>query len=42
MDGRRERLERVIDDLHSGKVHPVDHATAREQIEERIRTHCAR
>ena len=42
MDGRRERLERVIDDLQSGKVQPIDHATARAQIEERIRAHCAR
>jgi len=25
MDGRRERLERVVADLQSGKVQPVDH-----------------
>jgi hypothetical protein len=37
MDGRRERLERVVADLQSGKVKPVDHATARERIEKRIR-----
>jgi hypothetical protein len=29
MDGRRERLERVVADLQNGKVQPVDHATAR-------------
>ena len=37
MDGRRERLERVAADLQSGKVEPVDHATARDRIEKRIR-----
>ena len=37
MDGRRERLEQVIDDLQSGKVQPVGHPAARERIEERIR-----
>ncbi len=37
MDGRRERLERVTADLQSGKVQPVDHATARDRIEKRIR-----
>ena len=37
MDGRRERLERVVADLHSSKVQPVDHATARERIEKHIR-----
>jgi hypothetical protein len=37
MDGRRERLERVVADLQSGKVQPVDHATARGRIEKRIR-----
>ena len=37
MDGRRERLERVVADLHSCKVQPVDHATARERIEKHIR-----
>jgi hypothetical protein len=37
MDGRRERLERVVADLQSGKVQPVDHVTARDRIEKRIR-----
>ena len=37
MDGRRERLERVVADLQSGKVQPVDNATARARIEKRIR-----
>ena len=37
MDGRRERLDRVVADLQSGKVQPVDHATARDRIEKRIR-----
>jgi hypothetical protein len=37
MDGRRERLERVVADLHSGKVQPVGHATAHDRIEKRIR-----
>ena len=37
MDGRRERLERVVADLQSGTVRPVDHATARDRIEKRIR-----
>jgi hypothetical protein len=37
MDGRRERLERVVADLQGGKIQPVDHATARERIEKRIR-----
>jgi len=37
MDGRRERLERVVADLQSGEVQPIDHATARERIEKRIR-----
>jgi hypothetical protein len=37
MDGRRERLERVVADLQSGKVQPVDHATAGDRIEKRIR-----
>jgi len=36
MDGRRERLERVVADLHSGKVQPVDHTAARDRIEKRI------
>jgi hypothetical protein len=37
MDGRRERLERVVADLQSGKVKLVDQATARDRIEKRIR-----
>src|SRR6266436_3721959 len=32
MDGRRERLELVVADLQSGKIQPVDHATARERM----------
>jgi hypothetical protein len=42
MDGRRERLERVVADLQSGKVQPLGHATARNRIEKRIRDHRAR
>ena len=37
MDGRRERLDLVVADLRSGKVTPVDQATARDRIEQRIR-----
>ena len=37
MDGRRERLDLVVADLHSSKVTPVDQATARDRIEQRIR-----
>jgi hypothetical protein len=37
MDGRRERLDLVFADLQSGKVTPVDQATARDQVEQRIR-----
>ena len=37
MDGRRERLELVIADLQNGEIQPVDHATARDRIEKRIR-----
>jgi len=37
MDGRRERLELVVADLQSGKIQPVDHATARDRIEKRTR-----
>ena len=37
MDGRRERLELVVADLQSGKIQPVDHATARDRIQKRIR-----
>jgi len=36
-DGRRERLERIVADLQSGRVQPVDHAAARERIEKHIR-----
>jgi len=42
MDGRRERLDRVVADLQSGKVQPVDHATARDRIEKRTRDRRAR
>jgi hypothetical protein len=37
MDGRRERLDLVVADLQSGKIQPVDHATACDRIEKRIR-----
>ena len=37
MDGRWERLELVVADLQSGKIQPVDHATARDRIQKRIR-----
>ena len=37
VDGRRERLDLVVADLQSGKVTPVDQATARDRIEQRIR-----
>ena len=37
MDGRRERLELVVAELQSGKIQPVDHATARDRIEKRTR-----
>jgi hypothetical protein len=37
MDGRREHLEQVVDDLQSGTVRPVGQATARDRIEMRIR-----
>ena len=37
MDGRRERLELVVADLQNGEIQPVDHATARDRIEKRIR-----
>ena len=37
MDGRRERLEQVVASLESGRIQPVDHATARDRIEKRIR-----
>ena len=42
MDGRRERLEQVVADLQSGTIQPVDHVTARDRIEERIRDRRAR
>jgi hypothetical protein len=35
-DGRRERLDLVVDGLQSGKIQPVSHATARDRIEARI------
>lgn len=37
VDGRRERLETVVADLQNGDVEPVDNATARARIEQRIR-----
>jgi hypothetical protein len=37
MDDRRERLDRIVADLQSGTVTPVDQATARDRIEQRIR-----
>lgn len=37
MDGRRERLEGVVASLQSGEIRPVDHVTARDQIEKRSR-----
>jgi hypothetical protein len=37
MDGRRERLDQVVADLHSDTVKPVDQATARDRIEQHIR-----
>ena len=37
MDGRRERLELVVADVQSGRVELVEHTTARERIEQRIR-----
>jgi hypothetical protein len=37
MDGRRERLDLVVADLQNGKITPVDQATARDQVEQRIR-----
>jgi len=36
MDGLREKLEVIAADLQSGKVQPVDHETARAQIEQVI------
>ena len=36
VDGRRERLDLVVADLESGEVQPVDQATARDRIEQRI------
>jgi hypothetical protein len=38
MDGRRERLDEVVAGLESGEIQPVDHVTARDRIENRIRT----
>ncbi len=37
IDGRRGRLELVVADLQNGTVQPVDQATARDRIEQRIR-----
>ena len=37
MGERRERLEQVVADLQGGEIQPVDHATARDRIEKRIR-----
>ena len=37
MDGRRERLEEVVAGLRSGETRAVDHVTARDRIEKRIR-----
>ena len=37
MDGRRERLEQVAVALQNGQVQAVDHVTARDRIEQRIR-----
>ena len=37
VDGRRERLELVVADLQNGEIQPVDHATARDRVEKRIR-----
>jgi hypothetical protein len=42
MDGRRQRLERVVADLQSGKAQPVDHPTARDRIEKGIQSRRAR
>ena len=42
VDGRRERLEQVVAGLRSGEIQPVDHATARDRIEKRIRDRRAR
>ena len=36
MDGRRERLELAVADLQSGRIQPVGHASARDQLEKRI------
>ena len=36
-DARRERLKLVAAGLQGGQIQPVDHATARDQIEKRIR-----
>jgi hypothetical protein len=42
MDGRRERLEKVVASLESGETRAVDHVTARDRIEKRIRDHARR
>jgi hypothetical protein len=41
-DGRRELLEQVVAGLQGGKIRPVDHATARDRVEKRIRNRRAR
>lgn len=41
VDGRQERLEPVAAGLQSGRIQPVDHATARDRVEKRIRGHRA-
>ena len=37
IDGRRERLDRAVAGLQSGKVQPAGHATARDRIGKRTR-----
>jgi hypothetical protein len=37
MDGRRKRLEEIVAGLQRGEIRPVDHVTARDRIQERIR-----
>jgi hypothetical protein len=37
-DRRRERLEEVVAGLQSGEIRPIDHLTARDQVEKRIRS----
>jgi len=35
-DGLRERLALIVVGLESGEIQPVDHATARARVEQRI------